>query len=458
MRSQTVVVTCLAVLLAAGAALAGGTVEEVTFYSDALGVDRAAIVYLPEGYDTSDEAYAVVYLIHGHAGTAGNWYSIPEFTDALDQMIGDGLVNPFIFVEPDSSCMPWAPDSPYPFPSHLANSELTGRHEDALVEDLVTWIDSSYRTMVDRDHRFIFGRSAGGYGAARVGLRHPDVFGGLGLQVGMVALEPVQYMIPVLLAEYPAGPPYDFNPFAGSASFMMYSWAAALTPNPSNPNWNVDFIVDDQGNLDADVWNRFVAESPSRWAAEMVAAGGETDIFMDYGDEDPYQIFTTIFSQILTVLEVPHTIHAFHGSHDDPPMWQRLKTHVTYFMPMRATADAPNRVFNPNRWWPMQEFVLELPGDLEAELFDLDTITITAIGGVELDKPLQPLVAHDISDVNGNGQSDLTIWFARWPLRDAMLDAGVDPPGEVAVTLRGETTDALFWEATETLFVPNLGK
>ena len=109
MRSRTVVVTCLAVLLAAGAALAGGTVEEVTFYSEALGMDRAAIVYTPEGYDTSDAAYPVVYLIHGHEGTAGNWYSIPEFTDALDQMIGDGLIDPFIFVEPDSSCQSMRP-------------------------------------------------------------------------------------------------------------------------------------------------------------------------------------------------------------------------------------------------------------------------------------------------------------------------------------------------------------
>jgi len=458
MRSRIVVATCLAALLAAGAALAGGTVEEVTFYSNALGEERAALVYLPEGYDASDASYPVLYLIPGHAGTAGNWYSFPEFTSALDQMIGDGSIEPFIFVEPDASCMPWAPAVPYPFPSYLTDSELTGNHEAGMVQDLVGWIDTTYMTLDDREYRYIVGRSAGGYGAARVALRHPDVFGGLGLQAGMTALEPVQYFIPMLLAEYPEGPPYDFNPFAGGASFMVFSWSAAFTPNLSNPPWYVDLMVDSEGSFDTEVWNRFVSESPTQLAAEMAASGGQLDIYMDSGDQDLYQPFTTVFSMVLNALEIPHTFEIYDGDHETPPMWERLRIHVTYFMPMPATAESTTFVFNPRRKWPTQEFLIELPGSLEADLIDFDTIAITEIEGVPLEAPLEPIGTYEISDLNGNGLTDLTVRFAAQPLANAIGVAGVDPPSKVRLTLRGKTVDQLFWEGVATLFVPTLGK
>ena len=457
MRIRLAFATSLAILLAAGAALAAGAVEEVTFYSEALGMDRAALVYLPEGYDTSGTEYPVVYFIQGHEGTAGNWYAVPDFVQAIDEMIGDGLVDPFILVEPDASSMPWAPALSYPFPSCLTDSELGGNHEAALVEDLVGWVDTTYRTIADRGHRYIFGRSAGGYGAARVALRHPDVFGGLGTQVGLVALEPVQYMLPMLLAEYSGGPPYAFNPVAGSVSFMVFSWSAALTPNLTNLPWMVDLVVDQDGNLDTEVWNRFVSQSPTRWAMELVAAGDELDIFMDAGAQDLFLPFTTVFASVLDGIGLPYTLQIFEGDHDTP-MAERLKHHVTYFMPLNTVAESPHHFFNPRRGWPVQEFMLELPGDLEAELIAFDTIEITEINGVKLATALRPLVSHALSDVNGNGQQDLTIWFSAWGLAGAMRDVGVDVPSNVDVVVRGETTAGLFWEGTETLFVPVLGK
>ncbi len=326
-------------------------------------------------------------------------------------MIGDGLVDPFILIEVDSSCMPWAPDLPYPFPCHLTDSELTGNHETALVEDLVPWIDTNYRTKADKSQRYIFGRSAGGYGAARIALRHPDVFGGLGLQVGLVALEPVAYMLPMLLAEYPTGPPYSFNPVAGEVSFMVFSWSAAFTPNLSNPPWNVDLIVDQDGDLDPDVWDRFAAQSTSRWAAEFAASGSDLDIFMDYGDSDSMQPFTTAFAAVLETLGIPCTVKAYHGDHSDPPMWQRLQTHVTYFMPLNATVELSPRVLNGRHWWPWSRPPSSCPATSMSPTSTprpwpspRSTATISTSRSA-------PSVASDISDLNGNGRDDLTVWF-----------------------------------------------
>ena len=456
MKRTTLSLLAVVLLTAAAAVQAAGTVEEVSFYSDALGMDRAALVYLPEGYDSSTEQYPVVYLIHGHAGTAGNWYAVPEFVEALDGMVGDGLVDPFILVEPDASCMPWAPDLPYPFPCHLTDSELTGNHETSLIEDLIPWIDSSYRTADDRDHRYIFGRSAGGYGAARIALRHPDVFGGLGLQVGMIALEVVQYLLPMLLAEYPGEPPYDFNPRAGSASFMVFSWCAALTPNLSNQSWQVDLIVDENGSLLTDVWDRFVAQSPTRWATELASSGGELDIFMDGGENDAFLPFTTVFAAALDALDLPYTIEVYDGDHEDPPMWQRLQTHVTYFMPLNATVDLQPRVINARNWWILVQASLELPGDLDASEIDASTLAITEIDGVALDHPIAAFATHHMSDINGNGHQDLTVWFDKRRILRILIEMGIGNQQPFEVTIEGETAAGWFLAATDSLRAVNI--
>ena len=435
---------------------ASGTVEEASFFSTALGMERTALVYLPEGYDSSGMEYPVVYLVGGHSATAGNWYSLPKFIDALDYMIGDGLVDPFIFVEIDPSCMPWAPDLPYPFPSHLTDSALTGNHETALVEDLVPWIDSTYRSIDDPEHRVILGRSAGGYGAARVALRHPDVFGGLGLQVGLVLLEPVQYMLPMLLTEYPDGPPYSFNPTAGELSFMVFSWSAAFTPNLSNPPWNVDLVLDQDGELDSEVWDRFAGQSTSRWAAEFAASGAELDIFMDYGDSDFMQVFTTAFADVLDAYGIPCVARSFEGDHETPEMWQRLQTHVTYFLPLNATVELSPRVLNGRHWWPLVEATIELPGDLDVADIDVSTLAITQVNGEDLDAPLQPLLATDISDVNGNGRDDLTIWFWKPTMLRMLDDLGIEEGEAFDLTIEGETTDLLFLAATDQAHAVNL--
>ena len=430
--------------------MAGGTVEEMTFYSQALGQDRAALVYLPEGYGTSGLQYPVVYLIHGHAGTAGNWYAFPEFVGALDVMIGDELVDPFILVEPDASCMPWAPSLPYPFPSHLTDSVLTGNHETALVEDVVGWVDSTYRTLVNPGHRFIFGRSAGGYGAARVALRHPDVFGGLGLQVGLVALEPVQYMLPMWLAEYPAGPPYLFNPVAGSISFMVFSWSAAFTPDLSNPPWSVDLIVDQDGNLDTAVWDRFVAQSPSRWAGELAASGDDLDIFMDGGTQDFMLPFTTAFAAALDAFALPYTLEMFDGDHENPPMWQRLQTHVTYFMPLNATVEINPDTVNLGSRGRWVTAYLELPGGLAVSDIDLSTIAITEVDGMDLATAILREGPTDISDVNGNGVPDLMVKFDRGDLIEQLGGHGGNT---VALTVSGQLINGWYLEAVDTVRV-----
>ncbi len=426
-----------------------GTVEEVAYYSDALGMDKMALVYLPEGYENSGEEYPVVYLVGDFGSGFGNWCSIPEFVGELDLMIGDGLIDPFILVEVDQLVMPW-PALPVSVPSFLVDSELNGNYETNLIEDLVPWVDATYRTMADRANRYIFGRSAGGAATTRVALRHWDVFGGVGTQVGTIAVEPLAAALPLILTDYPDGPPYDYSPTAGLWSMYLFSWCAAMTPNMTNPPWYVDIIIDEDGNLDPEVWQRFVAHSNSRWAAEMKAAGGELDIFMDAGDEDFYLPFTLYFAGVLDSLELPYTLQIFHGDHDNPPMWERLKSHTTYFMPLNATVEInPDtlKLRSRGRWVTAY---LELPSGLVVSDIDLSTVAITEVDGMELAAAIVREGPTSISDVNGNGVPDLMVKFDRGDLIEQLGGHGGDT---VAITLDGQLLNGWYLEAVDTVRV-----
>ncbi len=69
--------------------------------------------------------------------------------------------------------------------SWSVNSPVTGNWEDFVIRELIPYIDANFRTLANRDSRGIAGEFMGGYGALRLGMTHPDVFG------AVYALHPV---------------------------------------------------------------------------------------------------------------------------------------------------------------------------------------------------------------------------------------------------------------------------
>ena len=63
--------------------------------------------------------------------------------------------------------------------SMYSSSVTTGDFENFIAHDVVTYIDAHYRTIPQRTSRGLVGHSMGGYGASRIGMKHPDVFGAL---------------------------------------------------------------------------------------------------------------------------------------------------------------------------------------------------------------------------------------------------------------------------------------
>ena len=145
---------------------------------------RAIRVYLPAGYDREpSRRYPVVYMLHGWPGGDGNWPGSGRADDTLDSLIASGRIPPLIAVMPNGHGVGMLGRSAW---VNAANGRSP--MADFVVDELVPWVDRTYRTQPAPAMRAILGLSDGGFGAFLVTVQHPDVFGGCASHSGTFRL------------------------------------------------------------------------------------------------------------------------------------------------------------------------------------------------------------------------------------------------------------------------------
>lgn len=134
-------------------------------------VDRDVLVFLPPTYARErTRRYPVVYALHGYSIGAEQWASEIHVPQTIEGAFASGAKE-MIVVLPDSKTVHNG--------SMYSSSVTTGDFEAFIARDVVSFIDARYRTIPNRNSRGLVGHSMGGYGASRVGMKHPDVFGSL---------------------------------------------------------------------------------------------------------------------------------------------------------------------------------------------------------------------------------------------------------------------------------------
>jgi enterochelin esterase-like enzyme len=128
-------------------------------------------IYLPEGYERSDQRFPVVYLLHDERGSSLQ-FEEDGLADRLDQWIADGKMKKMIVVMPETDSDSWFINQP------------NAAWEDTIVSDLIPAIDNNYRTIASPKYRGISGISMGGYGAFMLGLKHPEQFRSIASHMG----------------------------------------------------------------------------------------------------------------------------------------------------------------------------------------------------------------------------------------------------------------------------------
>lgn len=134
------------------------------------GKDMHFNVLLPRDYATdTNRRFPVLYLLHGFDGDYSDWckYNIVEYARPYEEII----------VMPDGGNN-WYVNS---------YSDPHAQWENYIVDDVVSYVDSHYRTIASRQGRAIAGLSMGGYGALFLGLKHHDMFAAVASLSGVVA-------------------------------------------------------------------------------------------------------------------------------------------------------------------------------------------------------------------------------------------------------------------------------
>ena len=155
------------VLVAAGVAAARpvqSRIVDAQFHSKAIDATLHYEVYLPADYATSAKAYPVIYFLHGLPAGPNAYKGIGWVVAALRRSNHEAIVigaQGARHGDTDPEWLNWG----------------SGREwEKAVARELVSVVDSRYRTIASREGRVLIGISAGGYGAALIGYHHPGIF------------------------------------------------------------------------------------------------------------------------------------------------------------------------------------------------------------------------------------------------------------------------------------------
>jgi enterochelin esterase family protein len=216
------------------------------------------------------------------------------------------------------------------------NSSALGRYEDYLVEEIVPYVDATYRTLPACERRAITGKSSGGYGAIVQAMRHPELFGAVAVHSGDMYFE-FGYLpdlaklhanlmrfdgLEGFIAQIPTIKPKSHDPFYSVLGMLCYG--AAFAPNPAASR-GFDLPIDaETGALRDDVWQRWLDWDPVRMVDRpdcAAAMRSMTYVYLDCGlwDELNFQIGHRLLSRKLDALGITHDFELFPDGHINVP-------------------------------------------------------------------------------------------------------------------------------------------
>lgn len=274
-------------------------------------VERDVSVYLPPGYDANaTRRYPVVYMLHGFTDSDDKWFGLIKHFVSVPVNYEVALAagaREMILVMPNAFTRFQG--------SMYSSGPTTGDWELFVARDLVAAIDGRYRTIATRDARGLTGHSMGGYGALRIGMKFPDVFGSvyamspccLALRAtadnpGFARAAAIQNVEEIAKA--------DFGTKATLAS------AAAWSPNPKNPPFYFDLPVKD-GAVLPEVAAKWTANSPLALVDQYIARLRTLRaLAIDVGDQDGSITATSkTLHDVLTTYGLRHDFEVYTGNH-----------------------------------------------------------------------------------------------------------------------------------------------
>jgi enterochelin esterase-like enzyme len=167
-----------------------GTVRLETYDSKSIGAPRTLWIYTPPGYEKSKSKYPVFYLLHGAGNIDSSWILTGRENYIMDNLIAEGKSKPMIIVNPlgyaregiglgpDRAADQPAAQGP---PAGRGAGTPGGGQQNSLfaqdlLNDVIPYVEKTYRTYADADHRALGGLSMGGGQTVAIGFTHMNLF------------------------------------------------------------------------------------------------------------------------------------------------------------------------------------------------------------------------------------------------------------------------------------------
>jgi len=213
--------------------------------------------------------------------------------------------------------------------SQYVNSAATGRYADHLLDELVPWVDATWRTHADRDHRGVAGKSSGGFGALTLGMTRPDVFAAVASHSGDLYFD-YCYRVDApgacSVLQRAGGAKaflerFESRPQKGKDDFMtlnILGMAASYSPDPA-AELGVALPFDlETGAFRGDVWARWLTHDPLLRLPERADALRSLKLlYLDCGSKDEFHLHhgARLFVRELTALGIAHEYEEFDDGH-----------------------------------------------------------------------------------------------------------------------------------------------
>jgi enterochelin esterase-like enzyme len=326
------------------------TIQSAAFKGNLIGVSerQPAAVYLPPSYGVGERRFPVIYFLPNFNTPiwryTGGSYQGFRLRETANRLIKAGSMQEIIIVIPNVTHGLGG--------SWYRNSALTGNWEDYVAHDLVAYVDSHFRTIVDARARGIAGHGMGGTGALELALKHPAVFGC------------VYAMSPALFEDGGLG---DFTRGADSQAegwqrlvaqwshldertaskrFTLYmqsrllnpsreaqfeglrvSYLASAAPNVSAPYPHIDF-PDPRSDSETErrrVWAEILGDWKAKLTSYLARGPRLCSIAIEYGKQDEFKFIrdgAEYVSGLMRSMNVPNTLNVSDGGHDSTLGWR----------------------------------------------------------------------------------------------------------------------------------------
>lgn len=278
------VAACFASALPARAA---GRAECRAVPSKILGRAVSYCILLPPSYDADKtRRYPILYFLHGLGGNqevlvnSGGWNLIEDLRE-------QGRIGEFLIATPDGGRS-----------FYINSSDGRQRYEDFFLREFLPFIESHYRVHAERKYRGIGGVSMGGYGALRLALRYPEMFGSVSAHSA------------ALIEKLPA------VKASGTQEGQLARILGGAFGSP----------------FDAAFWER---NNPFTLVRKGPRPAG-LQIYFDCGTEDEFgfNAGAQAFHDLLDLRKIPHEFHLYPGGHD----WSYVAQHLAVSLQFHSRA------------------------------------------------------------------------------------------------------------------------